>query len=182
MPIMAKLVAFLRAINVGGHVVTMSDLRKQFGACGYAKVETFIASGNVIFETRAAPKAAARRIETRLHEQLGYEVHTFVRTADELAGVLAARPFPDADVRAAKTHCVGFLAEPLTAKQQQALRELATRYDDLQVRGREVFWLSRRLQGQSDFSNAALERKLGVRSTFRGMNTIVRLSAKHFEA
>ena len=44
-----------------------------------------------------------------------------------------------------------------------------------------MFWLSRKSQGESDFSNAVLEKRLGVRSTFRGMNTIVRLSAKHFE-
>ena len=46
---MPRLIAFLRAINVGGHTVTMMKLRKEFEALGLQDVETFIASGNVIF-------------------------------------------------------------------------------------------------------------------------------------
>jgi len=180
--LVAKLVAFLRAVNVGGRVVKMEMLRGVVEECGYANVATFIASGNVIFETRADPMSAARRIEKRLQDELGFAVDTFVRTAPEIAAVLGAKPFPAAKLEASRTYCVGFLAEPLTAKQRQALGQLVTPHDDLHTRGREVFWLSRKSQGESEFSNAVLEKRLGVRSTFRGMNTIVRLSAKHFEA
>ena len=62
-----KLVAFLRAINVGGHVVTMETLRKHFGALGLREVETFIASGNVLFDSPERNTAAIeRRVETHL--------------------------------------------------------------------------------------------------------------------
>jgi uncharacterized protein (DUF1697 family) len=47
---MPKHIAFLRAINVGGHIVKMDHLRRLFEALELAEVETFIASGNVIFE------------------------------------------------------------------------------------------------------------------------------------
>ena len=68
-------VAFLRAINVGGHVVTMEVLKRQFAKMGFAGVETFIASGNVVFETRSKSREAAERnIEHALHKALGYEV------------------------------------------------------------------------------------------------------------
>jgi uncharacterized protein (DUF1697 family) len=50
---MSRYIAFLRAINVGGHTVKMDILRQQFEALGFSNVETFIASGNVIFETMA---------------------------------------------------------------------------------------------------------------------------------
>jgi len=50
---MPRYVAFLRAINVGGHVVTMAQLKRAFEAVPLASVETFIASGNVIFESRS---------------------------------------------------------------------------------------------------------------------------------
>ena len=55
---MPRYVAFLRAINVGGHVVKMERLRALFEDLGFAKVETLIASGNVIFETRAEDAGA----------------------------------------------------------------------------------------------------------------------------
>ena len=70
---MPRLFAFLRAINVGGHTVTMAELRGQFEALGFSDVETFIASGNVIFTSRAkGGQALERRIEARLHQTLGY--------------------------------------------------------------------------------------------------------------
>jgi uncharacterized protein (DUF1697 family) len=50
---MSRFIAFLRAINVGGHTVKMDDLRQLFEALGFSGVETFIASGNVVFETNA---------------------------------------------------------------------------------------------------------------------------------
>ena len=50
---MPKFVAFLRAINVGGHLVKMDELRGLFEALGFSNVETFIASGNVIFDSKA---------------------------------------------------------------------------------------------------------------------------------
>src|ERR1043166_2432444 len=89
-----RLVAFLRAINVGGHTVTMERLRKEFEGMGFSGVETFIASGNVIFTARAGnPAALGKKIEARLRAALGYEVATFVRTAEEVAAVAGYQPF-----------------------------------------------------------------------------------------
>ena len=74
---MPKYFAFLRAINVGGHTVKMDYLRALFEALGFANVETFIASGNVIFETKSKDtNALQREIEKHLHQALGYEVAT----------------------------------------------------------------------------------------------------------
>jgi uncharacterized protein (DUF1697 family) len=76
----ARSVAFLRAINVGGHTVKMADLRRSFEALGFGGVATHIASGNVIFETDAGdPAALEDRIEKALQTDLGYRVDTFVR-------------------------------------------------------------------------------------------------------
>ena len=75
-----RYIAFLRAINVGGHVVKMDALRAHFAALRLTAVESFIASGNVIFlATSADPTALEQRIEARLAAQLGYSVATFLR-------------------------------------------------------------------------------------------------------
>jgi uncharacterized protein (DUF1697 family) len=173
-------VAFLRAINVGGHVVKMDQLRKVFEQLGFTNVATFIASGNVIFESKSRDAASMeKKIEAHLQKALGYEVRTFVRSESEVAAVAAYQPFPPARIKAAAIFCVGFLAEPLTPEAVKAVVALGSKDDDLHVNGREVYWLSKKLQGESTFSNALLEKTLKARSTFRGLNTIVKLAAKH---
>ena len=78
---MTVYIAFLRAINVGGRTVKMDRLRGLFEHLGYADVETFIASGNVIFQSPAEDtRALEQQIEAHLAASLGYEVATFVRT------------------------------------------------------------------------------------------------------
>ena len=97
---MPKLVAFLRAINVGGHTVSMDTLRREFEAIGLKDVETFIASGNVVFTAPPGKTTALeRKIEKRLHDSLGYEVRTFIRTEAEVAAIAGYKPFEDAQLR-----------------------------------------------------------------------------------
>jgi len=177
---MPRLIAFLRAINVGGHTVTMEKLRQEFEALGLRDVETFIASGNVIFTPRSRDVGALeRRIEARLRASLGYEVATFVRTDAEVAAVACHQPFKAAQIDGAGALCVGFLERPLDAAGARALMTFRTEIDDFHAKGREIYWLCRKRQGESTFSNAIMERKLKIRSTFRGINTVVRLAAKH---
>jgi len=85
---MPRYVALLRGINVGGHVVKMDRLRTVFAAIGCSDVETFIASGNVIFSSPSGDAAALeRRAEAALEEALGYEVTTFIRTPEQLQSI-----------------------------------------------------------------------------------------------
>ena len=89
-----KYAAFLRAINVGGHVVKMDRLRTLFEAAGFRGVETVIASGNVVFESsRKSAGDLERAIETHLKKALGYPVATFVRSMPELAAIAELEPF-----------------------------------------------------------------------------------------
>jgi len=174
-----RFVAFLRAINVGGHVVSMATLRAQFEALGFEDVETFIASGNVVFSSRSKNAAALeKQIEDRLAAALGYEVKTFLRTESEVAAVAGYKPFTAARRKSARALCVGFLAQPLAPTAVKALMALRTADDDFHVNGREIYWICRTGQGASKFSNMLFERMVKARTTFRGMNTMTRLAAK----
>jgi uncharacterized protein (DUF1697 family) len=174
-----RYVAFLRAINVGGHVVKMHVLREQFEALGFSGVDTFIASGNVLFSSRATSvPPLERKIEHQLKSSLGYEVATFVRTCDEVTAMAAYAPFPPEMVRTAVSVWVGFLAAPMPAAAQKALQALETPFDTLHLNGREIYWLRRKKQSESTLSNAVIERALKTRCSFRGMNTIVRLTSR----
>jgi uncharacterized protein (DUF1697 family) len=174
-----RLFAFLRAINVGGHTVAMPKLKTIFEDLGLADVETFIASGNVIFTSSAKSLGVLeRKIETALERSLGYEVKTFIRTASELAAIAGHKPFPDARIRSAGAFCVGFLAQPLDAGATKSLLALKTDIDDFQVHDREVWWLCKMRQHESTFSNVRFEKATGARVTFRGFNTVAKLAAK----
>jgi len=175
-----RLVAFLRAVNVGGRVVRMDRLKKLFEDAGFANVETFIASGNVIFDAGTKKLAAIERaIEKQLHDALGYEVHTFVRTCAELRNVAAHKAFAAAAIDAATAFNVAFVGNPLDAKAKKALMTLKTTLDDFHVSGREIYWLSKAKQSESKISNAVFEKTLGCRSTVRGINTIRKMAEKH---
>jgi uncharacterized protein (DUF1697 family) len=177
---MPKYVALLRAINVGGHTVKMDHLRKLFEAVGLANVETFIASGNVIFDSKSKDTLALeRKIEKHLQETLGYEVKTFVRAISDLAAVANYKPFSDSELN---THAlyIGFIAESPTAAAKQKLLSFISEVDDLHVYGREVYWLCRTTRmSDSSFSGALAEKSLGMRVTFRNSTTVKKLAAKY---
>lgn|SRR5574341_394750 len=177
---MTQYIAFLRAINVGGHTVKMDRLRQLFEEMGFEEVETFIASGNVVFEADGDDlRALERQIEDGLREALGYEVATFIRTEAELAAIAEHRAFPQAALDAAEAFNVAFLAEPPDGESVGRLMALRTDIDDFAVNGREVYWLCRKKQSESTFSNAVLEKTLGQKPTLRGISTVRKMAAKY---
>ncbi len=125
---MPRYVAFLRAINVGGRNVKMDRLREVFESLGFTNVETFIASGNVIFEWQDQDtRALERQIEARLLESLGYHVDTFIRSSQELADVIAYQPFPHAELESDETTLyISFLPETPGGDVQQRILDLQT--------------------------------------------------------
>jgi uncharacterized protein (DUF1697 family) len=178
---MPQFIAFLRAINVGGHVVKMDQLRRFFEALGFANVETFIASGNVIFEAKSKDtNSLQRKIEKHLHKVLGYEVATLVRTLEELDQVVNHLPFSESDMNhAGNTLYVGFIADNPAKAVAQKVESLATDVDDLKVAGREVYWLLHATFSDSKISGPILERTLGTKVTFRNINTVRRILKKY---
>ena len=138
---MPRLVALLRGINVGGHRVAMADLRRHFQALKLRQVETFIASGNVIFEAPADadPAALEVRIEEHLGKKLGFECPTLIRSLDHLAAIAAAKPFPR--IRPEDSLYVTFLRAEPDAAAQQAVLALESPVDKFRFIGRELYWL-----------------------------------------
>ena len=176
---MPRLVAFLRAVNVGGRSVKMDALRAAFESLALARVETFIASGNVIFDSKARDLGALEgRLEAQLHATFGFEIHTFVRTSAEVIAIGQHPAFDAAAVAGTGAQVVGLLRSAPDATALQVIERLATDVDRLQVHGRELYWLSRHKQSESAFSNTVFERALQMRTTFRGIGTLRKLVAK----
>ena len=178
---MTRYIAFLRAINVGGRRIKMDHLRELFESLGFSNVETFIASGNVIFDSEADDaRTLEREIENHLRESLGYEVATFVRSASELADISRSRPFDASDLGAeAASLYIAFLQAPPSAEAEQKLMAHRSEVDDFRVHGREVYWLCRVKMSESSFSGALLEKTMGTPVIVRNATTVQKLVAKY---
>jgi uncharacterized protein (DUF1697 family) len=178
---MPRQVALLRAINVGGRIVRMAELRTLFEELGFANVETFIASGNVIFDSRVTNgQRLEQQIARHLKAALGYEVAAFIRTIAEMAVIAAYRPFPAADLRAdGASLYVMFLPGPLSRTRRRDAEALSTPQDALHVRGREIYWLARRKLTGTLVDGAALAKAIGAPTSMRNMNTVRKIAERY---
>lgn len=175
---MSRYVALLRAINVGGHVVKMDRLRTLFEQLGFSDVETVIASGNVLFSSRARNVAALEEnIERQLNSALGYDVTTFIRTPDEMQAIAEFDPFPEM-IKEGHTLSVAFLKQHPGRQVAERLHGMRTDYDELLVHGRELYWLARGRTSDSTIWRTPMEKVLGGPATSRNMTTVRRLAEK----
>jgi uncharacterized protein (DUF1697 family) len=164
----ARFVALLGGINVGGHRVSMERLRAELTALGYTDVGTFIASGNLMFTAPARGDHEAR-IEQHLVAQLGWPVPTFVRSAAQLIAASDLRPF--GPTPAGSTHMVAFCrSEP-----GPDLAEQPSPIDRFHVDGRELHWLIRGRLTESKITLPRLAKLIGPNTT-RNITSLERLA------
>ena len=161
----------------------MDELRRLFEGMGFSQVETFIASGNVIFETTATePRELEQKIERSLHTALGYAVATFIRSTHEMVEIARYAPFDDpglAAAAAASTLYIAFLANPPGEPAMQKLQSLASPVNQFHAAGREIYWLCRTRFSDSGFSGAQLEKALGIPATIRNSSTVKKIAGKY---
>lgn len=175
---MPQYIAFLRAINVGGHVVKMDRLRTIFEKLGHAEVTTFIASGNVLFQSKSRSAAKLEKeIEAALLAALGYEVATFIRAAPELAAVAALAPFKTWEEEGAASRYIAFVRTPPATGMAKKLKSLCEADDQFHVAGREIYWQGNTKVSESKFNGALLEKTLAAPATMRNVNTVRKIAA-----
>jgi uncharacterized protein (DUF1697 family) len=174
---MPRYVAFLRAINVGGHIVKMDRLRTLFEDMGLERVATFIASGNVIFQSSSTSTAALeRKISSALEKALGYPVATFVRSAEEVARIAEHKAYKESEVKEGSVF-VCLLPDAIAIREQKMIAAMESPVDRLRVDQREIYWHAQKNFSGSQFSPARLEKALGRASTFRNVTTMRRIAA-----
>ncbi len=175
---MPRYLALLRAINVGGHTVTMARLKELFVAEGLSEVTSYLASGNLSFTSRSLrPALLEQRLARRVHAALGYEVATFLRTEAELLAAHRRQPFPPAQAARAQALSIGFLATAPGAAARRRVAALCNEVDTIAVHGRELYLLCYRGFSESTISGKMLEKALGQATTVRNVNTVARLAA-----
>ena len=176
-----RYVAFLRGMNVGGRRIKNPELCGVFEGMGYASVSAFLASGNVVFESKdGVAMSVASVVEAGLRDALGYEVPVFLRSADEVRRIAEYRAFAGfADERAGKLQVV-LLADEPNQEARDSVMGLSGDEDMLEVVGRELYWWPRGNLMDSRLDLKAIEGILGS-FTVRTKATVERL-AKRFLA
>lgn len=175
---MTQYVAFLRGINLGKRRVKMDRLAELFAALGYENVQTFIASGNVIFESPLSEPELIEATEVHLREQLGYDVDVFIRSMDELREIAHRSVFEGMDASGWTLYVI-FLSEKLEETGLIDLEELQRENDRLASIGREIYWLRNGRMSDTTLTPAEMSRiGSGQSTTMRNMNTVVRLLDK----
>ena len=164
---MTSYVALLRGVNLmGGTVLRMADLKALAEELGFTSVRTFIASGNLLFETAKGEASVKAALEAAVKSHMSREVAVMVRTAAEMEQVLAANPFagePGNRVVAI------FLDEAPATDALEAAKNIA---DERMALGtREIYVHYPSGQGQSKLAIPA-----AARGTARNMNTVAKLA------
>ena len=174
---MPKYIAFLRAVNVGGTtLIKMTDLKKMFESFGLDNVQTYIQTGNVIFQSPEKNSSVLEeQIERQLEKAVGKRIPLFVRTIRDVQKMAHACPFNPQDEET--VHVVILQKQP-HKKNVNSWLALRSDADDFASQGKEVYNL-RRNRDQSIFSNNLIEKTLEVMGTTRNLTTIKKLAEKY---
>lgn len=160
-------VALLRAVNVGGTgKLPMQDLKAMCEKLGFAKVQTYIASGNVVFESKKSEKAVKEALEAALEKYAGKPVGVLVRTGAEMKAVHAANPFPKAPSN--RTVAI-FLDQPPAAKALEAVSGKAD--EEVSLGKREIY-----VHYGANMARSKLKIPAAAHGTARNMNTVAKLA------
>ncbi|KAF0095235.1 MAG: hypothetical protein E1N59_1281 [Puniceicoccaceae bacterium 5H] len=173
---MTRYVAWLRGVNVGGHnKLPMQSLRTVLSANGFEAVQTYIQSGNIVFQSGESDRRQLERQMTELIEQdFGFAPSVMIITGEELHAAVERNPFPEVADTPKHLH-VNFLGDTpthvnwdsLEASRDSERYELVDRVFYLHVPG--SIWASKLA--------AKVERCLGVPVTSRNWRTVCKVRA-----
>ena len=168
-------IAFLRGINVGGHnKIKMADLRLLLETMGSGKVQTYIQSGNVLFESLRDSEELRQQLEKQIKNQFGFSVPVMLRTSVELEQIIENNPFSFDDLLEGESIHLSLLSESPQQKGINHLLELHGDVDECEVKDKEIYIYLRQSVRSSKL--AARIQKIGVPSTSRNWKTVLKLA------
>jgi uncharacterized protein (DUF1697 family) len=165
---MTTYIALLRAVNVGGTgKLPMANLKALCTELGFAGVETYIASGNVVFDTDLAAGKVQALLEKRLFALAGKKIGTFVRTAEEMRGVLKNNPFKDKEPRLTYAFFLDEKPRPQALKEVRGVAD-----EELRLGAREIY-----VHYPGGMGKSKLQIPAAALGTARNLRTVEKLVA-----
>jgi uncharacterized protein (DUF1697 family) len=171
-------IGLLRAVNVGGAKLVMAELRAAMEAAGFERAQTLVQTGNLVFDAPAGADAAIEaRIEAQIAARFGVTTEVIVRTAQAWDALVAANPLAEA-ARSDPSHLVAMpLKDPVDTAALERLRGVIRGRETVALVGRDLYaWYVDGI-GQSKLTLKVIEKALGVRTTGRNWNTVLKLQA-----
>jgi len=171
---MDTFISMLRGVNVGGRKkISMEALRRMVEDLGFDRVETYVQSGNVIFDSPERDASAlAVRIEDRIERSLGYRVPVFIRRGDEFNRILELNPFLEKGKADPSSLHVTFLHDIPPKSELKNLGPAADDGDAFCVQGGEIYLHCPRGYARTRLTNSFFEKRLGMPATTRNWNTV----------
>ncbi len=173
-------VALLRGINVGGkNMIKMAALKLAFEELGLQKVQTYIQSGNVLFQSDAEEEKLRSLIEAKIEKDFSFSIHVVLRTADELGRIINHCPFTEEEITQAESAStveslyLSFLSHHPEPDKLEKLDAYKTDYDKFIIIGRDVYLLFYHSIRDSKLANNL--NKLDASVTTRNLNTVRKL-------
>lgn len=177
-----RYVAFFRGINVGGkNIVKMAELKKLFYGFGFQKIQTYIQSGNVVFDAEENASQVMDKIREGFLAAFGFESALMLRTAEEMTGIIDGLPFSEEEISEAETsdpaveHLYVYLLDGTDVRERaEQLLSSYTGPDLMRIGTNEIYLLCHESVRNSKL--AVLLGKLNVPMTARNWKTITKLS------
>jgi uncharacterized protein (DUF1697 family) len=172
---MGRMVALLRAVNVGGRKLPMAELRALCGELGWEEVATYIQSGNVVFTAAGTAVAIEQELEDAIKEKLGIEVPVIVRTAAQWAEYPPGNPFPKAAKEEPNRLMLLLSKAPPANGAEDAIQARATAGEKVKRAG-DALWIHfPQGAGTSKLTPSLIDRAVGAPATARNYRTVTTL-------
>ena len=172
---MARLIALLRAVNVGGRKLPMTDLRALCGELGWEEVETYIQSGNVVFTAAGKAETLEARLEKAIAVRFGFHSDVIVRSAAEWAKLRTSNPFlRECDTEPNRV-LVGVAKSRLKPGAADAIAAKAAAGERVEEAGGALWFHYPAGVGTSKITPSLIDRAAGSPVTARNWRTVLKL-------
>jgi uncharacterized protein (DUF1697 family) len=172
---MAKFIALLRAVNVGGRKLPMAELRALCGALGWGRVATYIQSGNIVFEAKGRSAALETALESAIEGKFGLDVPVIVRTAEEWRAIAAGNPFADAAGKEPNRVLLGLAKGRLAPGAAATIAARAAAGERVAATGEALWFHYPEGVGTSKLTPSLIDRAAGSPVTARNWRTVTTL-------
>jgi uncharacterized protein (DUF1697 family) len=172
---MARLIALLRAVNVGGRKLPMAELRTLCAELGWKEIETYIQSGNVVFSAAGQAEALEARLEKAIEERFGFHSDVMVRSAGSWATMLAVNPFAEASEAEPNRVLVGISKGQLEPGAAEAVSAKAVAGERVELAGGALWFHYPAGVGTSKITPSLIDRAAGSPVTARNWRTMLKL-------